>query len=108
MDKLPEEFKNNFDVVSASGIFLAGHVPAGGIDDAHAVTKVGGTFVTAMRKIYWKDDHPSGYKAKIDELLAAGKFEMVESKEFKRGVPGGDGLFAEMESILIVLKKTSE
>jgi len=94
--------------VTASGIFLAGHVPAGGLDDAHAVTKMDGTFVTAMRQLYWKDDHPSGYKTKIDELIAAGKFEMVESKEFKRGVPGGVGLFAEMESILVVLKKISE
>ena len=77
VDKLPEEFRSNFDLATASGIFLAGHVPAGGIDDAHAVVKVGGHFVTAMRKIYWTDDHPSGYKAKIDELITAGKFEMV-------------------------------
>ena len=87
---------------------MKGHMPASALAEIVDYIKTGGYFVTAMRKIYWKDDHPSGYKAKIDELLAAGKFEMVESKEFKRGVPGGDGLFAEMESILIVLKKTSE
>ena len=61
-----------------------------------------------MRQIYWKDDHPSNYKGKIDELISAGKFEMIEKQEFKRGVPGGVGLFAEMDSILIVLKKTAE
>ena len=34
-----------------------------------------------------------------------GKFEFVKTFTFRRGVPGGDSLYAEQESILIVCKK---
>ena len=61
-DKFPEDLKNRFDVVVASGIWLVGHVPAQGMLDAYSALKVGGCFVTALRKKYWVDGEACGYK----------------------------------------------
>ena len=57
LDKFPEEYKSRFDLVTASGIWLVGHVPATGIEDAIAALKVGGYFVTSMRQLYWENGH---------------------------------------------------
>ena len=52
-DKFPDDLKNRFDLVCASGVWLEGHIPAEGIEDVYAALKVGGYFVTAMRSYYW-------------------------------------------------------
>ena len=68
-DNFPEDLKNRFDLVVASGIWMVGHVTAQGMVDAYSALKVGGFFVSAMRKMYWADGHACGYKEMIDDLV---------------------------------------
>ena len=53
----------------ASGVFLDGHIPYHGFDDAHAMCKTGGYFVTSIRKSYYVNGEEHGYKDKLDELI---------------------------------------
>ena len=68
VENLPEYLLEKFDVVMASGVFLDGHIPAAGFDDAHAMTKSGGYFVTSIRRSYYEIGEEHGYKDKLDEL----------------------------------------
>ena len=49
VDQLPKDLIKKFDCVMASGVFLEGHIPNEGFDDAHAMCKTGGYFVTSIR-----------------------------------------------------------
>jgi len=85
---------------------MDGHIPDGGFEDMHAMCKIGGHFITSMRKYYYVDGHEYGYKEKLDSLVQSGKFEWVKDWTFKRGVPGAeDPLFVEMDSLMFVLKR---
>ena len=53
VEKYPEDLKGKFDLVTASGVFLYGHIPYQGLDDVHASLKTNGYFVTGMRSTYW-------------------------------------------------------
>ena len=81
------------------------HMPKEGMDDIHASLKTGGHFVTAMRGTLYVNGEDLGYKDKIDELIAQGKFKLVREKRFMRGTSDGTGLYARMESCLVVLQK---
>ena len=50
MDHLPADLLGKFDLTVGSGVFLDGHIPAAGFDDAHAMLKTGGHFVTSIRQ----------------------------------------------------------
>ena len=94
VDKLPADKVGTFDCVTASGVWLHGHIPSAGIEDCHALLKTGGYFVTAMRSLYWVDGQEDGYKDKIEEFIAQGKLELKMTKTFMRGVEGAvDGMF---------------
>ena len=105
LDKFPSHLKNQFNVVGAAGVFLKGHMPAAAIEDCHAALKVGGHLVTAMRSLYWENGQEEGYKDKFDELIASGRFELVNTFTFRRGREGATGLFAPLESRLLCFKK---
>ena len=77
LDKYPEDLKGKFDIVTATGVFLDGHIPALGFEDIHASLKPNGYFVTGLRAPYWEDGHETGYKDKFNELVAAGKWKLV-------------------------------
>ena len=66
---LPANKLKQFDCVVASGVWLAGHIPAVGMEDCHALLRKGGLFITAMRSQYWEDQQREGYKDKMDELV---------------------------------------
>ena len=106
-DKFPEEYKSRFDVVVASGIWLVGHVPSAAMEDGVASLKVGGLFVTSMRKSYWVNGQAQGYKDCMDKMIAEGKIEITKQFDFMRGIPNneGDPLYAEQPSLLIVCTK---
>lgn len=87
---MPSEKLATFDCVVASGVWVVGHIPAIGLEECHALTKTGGYFITAMRTKYWSSGEKEGYKDKFDELVAHGKFEIVMSKTFMRGVEGAE------------------
>lgn len=80
-------------------------MPKDAIDDIHAMLKKGGFLVTALRSSLWVNGEECGYKDKVDELISDGKFELYRTKKFMRGTSDGTGLFALMESTLVVLKK---
>lgn len=95
-------------MVTASGVWMPGHMPNAAFDDVHASLKVGGHFVTGMRCSMWQDGIEEGYKEKLESLIKAGKFEVVKRENFYRGTENGTGLFAKQESTLFVLKKVAE
>lgn len=74
VEALPADMVGKQDLVMASGVYLDGHIPASGFDDMHAMCKTGGHFITSMRAIYNVAGEEHGYKDKLDELIAAGKF----------------------------------
>ena len=49
LDVFPDQLKNRYDVVTASGTFMPDHMPSRAMEDIHAALKIGGYFVTAMR-----------------------------------------------------------
>ena len=65
VDKWPENLKNKFDLVTASGCFMEGHIPKEGFDDIHASLKPSGYFVASMRSSYWVDGQ---FKDKAEEM----------------------------------------
>ena len=79
--------------MTGAGVFLKGHMPAIAIEDCLASLKIGGYMVTAIRSIYWEKGQEEGFKDKFDELIAAGKFELVHTFTFLRGREGKSGLF---------------
>ena len=108
VDLFDDDLKGRFDVVIAAGVFLKGHMPARSIEDIHAALKIGGYLVTAMRAIYWNYGNDEGYREKFDELVASGKFELIRTDCFQRGVEGKEGhLIAPCQSYLLCFKKTA-
>ena len=53
LDKYPDDLKGKFDLVTAGGVFLTGHIPNIGFEDVHASLKTNGYFVTGLRTSYW-------------------------------------------------------
>lgn len=78
-DKLPEEWRGAYELVVASGVFVEGHIPPSGFDDAYEMLKPGGFFVTALREKYFKEGNEWGYDRKLEELCAAEKFEIMKT-----------------------------
>ena len=105
VSNFPADLKGRFDVCTASGVFLKGHMPCDALDDCHAALKMGGYFVTAMRSYYYVEGRDEGFKEKLDGLIQAGKFELVNTFTFMRGVEGEKELFAPQESRLLCYKK---
>ena len=105
VENFPGDYKGVFDICTASGTFLKGHMPARAIEDIHAALKPNGHFVTAMRQCYWAEGNEEGYREKLDEMVAAGKLRLLNTSTFMRGVEGEQGLFAPQESRLLCYQK---
>ena len=109
VDSFPEKYKNRFDVVTGTGVFLPKHVPSDAFYDAHAALKVGGIFCFTLRSNCWENGLSDGiaYKDVIDELVADGKMEYLHgaSKDYWRGREEGTGLFARQRSKVFALRK---
>ena len=69
-EKFPVHLRNRFDVVTACGVWVKGHMPADAMDDIHSALKTGGYFVTAMRSFYYEQGQEEGYRAKLDSLIS--------------------------------------
>lgn len=105
IDQFPKDLKGQFDVVTASGVFLAGHIPATAMDDVVEALKKDGYFVTAMRSMYFEHGVKEGYREKLDELVEAGKLRPKRTETFMRGVEGEGALFTQQESRLLCYQK---
>jgi len=66
IDLFPTELKGIYDVITASGVWMPGHMPNLAIDDVHAALKEGGVLVTAMRNTMWEYDVYEGYREKFE------------------------------------------
>ncbi len=105
-DQLPADLKNKYDLVMGTGIFMDGHISAAGFDEAHAMLKTGGHFITAIRSYYYVDGHEYGYKERIQQLVDSGRWEIIKTWTFMRGIAGAeDPLFREMPSFMFVCKR---
>lgn len=51
-----EETKEQFDLVTAAGVFWKGHMPREGMDEIYGYLKPGGYFITAMRDFYYTEE----------------------------------------------------
>ena len=106
-DKYPDDLKGKFDLVTATGVFLKGHVPALGYEDVYATLKTGGYLVAGTRSMYWKDGEAEGFKDKVDAMIAEGKFKKVHEHEYTHGVEGApeDSFQRQMQTTCYVLQK---
>jgi predicted TPR repeat methyltransferase len=84
VETFPSKYKNRFDLVTGTGVFLPKHIPSLAFYDAHAALKVGGIFCFTLRSNLWHDDHDLGYKDAINKLVADEKMEFLHhvSKDF--------------------------
>ena len=95
-----------YDVVTSTGCFLEGHIPASCFDEAHALCKPRGHFVTSLRSEYWVNGQKDGYKDKIDEMVSSGKFKLLKVWTFKRGIAGAtDPMFEEMSCTMFICQR---
>ena len=109
VDKLPQHLLGKYDIVTSVGCFLEGHIPASCFDEAHALCKPGGHFVTSLRSEYYANGQKEGYKDKLDQMVAAGKFKLLKVWTFKRGIPDAtDKMFAEMSSTMFLCQRIDE
>ena len=94
VDQFPDHYKNKYDCCVASGVFLPNHMPASGMDDIHASLKTGGFFITAMRSNLYVEGEKNGYFDKISDLIEQGKFKLIKTQKFMRGLSDTEeGLF---------------
>lgn len=93
IDQFPAELKGIYDVITASGVWMPGHMPNVAIDDAHVALKAGGVLVTAMRMTMWEYGVFEAYREKFEQMVNDGYFEIIKKDTFYRGVENGTGLF---------------
>ena len=105
IEHFPEEFKERFDLVTASGTWSKGHIPKSGFDDIHCAMKPNGYAVTSMRSLYWIEGEPEGYYDKVQAMIRESKFRLIHTEQFMRGYKGGEGLMATMPCTAVVLQK---
>lgn len=73
----------SYDAVVSSGVLTTGHAPAASLDELARITRAGGHVVFTLRS----DETPPGYDAKIAELLARGRWELVERGDEFQAMP---------------------
>ena len=66
----------SYDAAIATGVFSVGHAPASGWDEVARIVKPGGYFVLTLRPDIYES---AGFRSKDEELVAAGKWELVET-----------------------------
>lgn len=76
-----------FDATISIGTFSYGHAPASGLDELVRVTKPGGYLVYSVRADVFVE---SGFQAKHEELVTAGKISIVEGTAPERLLPKGE------------------
>jgi len=107
-----EEAKEQYDLVTAAGVFWKGHMPKEGMTEIYGYLKPGGYFITAMRDFYYTEEETEMcYFSQINKMLEDKQFELVKKYNFKRGLTNEantshNPLFNEFVSICFVFRKT--
>jgi SAM-dependent methyltransferase len=73
----------SYDAVVSSGVLTTGHAPASSLDELARITRAGGHVVFTLRS----DETPPGHDEKIADLLAHGRWELVERGEEFQAMP---------------------
>ena len=68
----------SYDAVLSAGVFTLGHVPPEALEVLLQLTRPGGLIVVSTRSHYYDQTH---YQQLVDELIAAGRLELVHSIE---------------------------
>ena len=76
-----------YDAAIATGVFSLGHAPASDWDEVARMVKPGGHFVLTIRPDIFDEN---GFKAKEQELVSSGKWELVEATEPERFLAKGE------------------
>jgi SAM-dependent methyltransferase len=66
-----------FGATTACGVFTPNHAPASALDELVRITRKGGLILYTLRS----DEEPPDFAAKQQELVDAGKWELVEAGE---------------------------
>ncbi|HAC64052.1 MAG TPA: class I SAM-dependent methyltransferase [Cyanothece sp. UBA12306] len=81
----PLDFPNdNFDAVTACGVFTYGHAPSNSFDELIRVTKQGGYIIFTLRPDFYEK---SDFKAKIMDLETQKKWQLIEQGEPYKAEP---------------------
>lgn len=78
---------NSFDACVSVGTFTVGHAPASAFDELVRIIKPGGYFIYSLRPDTYLE---AGFKEKQDELVASGKWKLVEVSEEFCPLPKGE------------------
>mmetsp|Transcript_97334 Transcript_97334/g.133919 ORF Transcript_97334/g.133919 Transcript_97334/m.133919 type:complete len:220 (+) Transcript_97334:121-780(+) len=89
-NKMPAEYNAKYDVVLGSGVYMKGHFPAAAFDDIYTALKPGGFHVFGIREMYWTMGEEMGYRDKVQKMIDEGKWELVCTDAFWRGVDSTD------------------
>ena len=76
-----------YDAAIATGVFATGHAPASGWDEVARIVKPDGYIVVTIRPDIFE---PNGFKAKEEELAAAGKWKLVDATDTRVLLPKGE------------------
>ena len=87
-ESFPENLKNRFDIITASGILAQGHLDTTVFEEMIMSSKGTGSIVIFTTRQMYLTDY--GYQAKIDELAAAGRWKFVDCLDFQRYDKLGD------------------
>ena len=68
----------SYDAAIATGVFSVGHAPASGWNEVARIVRPGGYLVLTLRPDIFE---PLGFRAKENELVASGKWELLEVTE---------------------------
>lgn len=80
-DTFPEDLRNRFDVITASGILAENHLDNRLFDEMLLALKTGGYAIFATRTMYLTKYN---YIEKINELTNTGKWKLVNETTFDR------------------------
>jgi MFS family permease len=75
-----------FDGVVSAGVLTVGHAPAECLDELVRITRAGGHVIFTLRS----DQTPNGYPEKMDELRAAGRWELVQRGNEFQALPAAE------------------
>ena len=99
----PSKYKNRFDLITGTGVFLPKHIPSLAFYDAHAALKLVAYFVLLLDRIFG-----TMIMILVIIMLLISLFPMEflhhVSKEFWRGKEEGISLFERQQSKLFALK----
>ena len=76
-----------FDAVISVGVMTVGHAPAGSLDELVRVTRPGGHIVFSLRPDMYET---AGFKEKQADLVAQGKWSLVEATDKFQPLPKGE------------------